>query len=105
MATHVSYGAISTAVEGMPTFVGRTISGGESMSESGTSAQSAASITAHADYQNSTYAWRVTAIGAAIYVSVGDNPTASVATGVYVGVGATEWIVGTKGDKIAIVTT
>ena len=104
MATHVAYGAISNAVEGMPTFVGRTVAGGESMSESGTSAQSTAAIAAHPDYNQSTYSWRVAAIGAAVYVAVGENPTASVSTGVYVAVGAVEWFVGTVGDKVAIIT-
>ena len=104
MATHVCYGAISKTVEGMPTFAGVTISGGESMSESGTSAQSTASITYNTDYKTSTYAWRVSAIGAAIYAAVGSNPTASVANGVYIPVGATEWIVGSSGDKVAIIT-
>lgn len=104
MATHVSFGAISTAVEGMPTFVGRTISGGESIAESGSSQQSASGISAHPDYKNSTYAWRVVAIGAAVYVTSGDNPTVSASNGVYVGVGGTEWIVGTIGDKCAIIT-
>ena len=104
MATHVVYGAISNAVEGMPTFVGKTVAGGESMSESGTSGQSTASCTLHTDYKQSTYAWRVSAIGAAIYVAVGENPTASVANGCYIPVGATEWVVCSPGDKVAIIT-
>ena len=105
MATHVSYGAISSAVEGMPAFVGKTIGGGESMSESGTSAQSTASITKHPEYKNATYAWRVSAIGAAVYVAVGPNPTASASAGIHLAVGGVEYIVGTPGDKIAIITT
>lgn len=104
MATHVLYGAISNANEGMPTFVGKTMSGGESMSESGTSAQSTAGLSHHVDYKQSTYAWRVSAIGAAVYVAVGENPTASVANGAYVPVGATEWFVASEGDKVAIIT-
>jgi len=104
MSTHVVYGAISGAVEGMPTFVGKTISGGEAMAESGTSAQSSSAITAHSDYTRATYAWRIAAIGAPVYVAVGDNPTVTVANGVYLGVGAVEWIVGTIGDKVAIKT-
>ena len=104
MATHVVYGAISNMKEGMPTFSGDSVAGGESMSESGTSAQSTASITKTTGRKQQTWAWRVSAIGAAIYVTVGENPTASVSAGVYVPVGATEWIVGTEGDKVAIIT-
>ena len=104
MATHVVYGAISNAREGFPTFKGSTVSGGESMSESGTSAQSTASVSFTTDNKQLTWAWRVSAIGAAIYVAVGENPTASVASGVYVPVGATEWIEASEGDKVAIIT-
>ena len=74
------------------------------MSESGTSGQSTAGVSYHVDYKQSTYAWRISAIGAAIYAAVGDSPTASVANGVYIPVGATEWIVCGSGQKVAIIT-
>jgi len=104
MATHVVYGPISKTPEGFPTFIGRKVTGGESMSESGTSAQSTASVTVDHEYKQWTYAWRVSAIGAAVYVAVGENPTASVANGVYLPVGATEWIATSPGEKVAIIT-
>lgn len=104
MATHVVAGAVSRDREGFPTFVGRTLHSGESMSESGTSAQSTAAIVEDTEYKTHTWAWRVSAIGAAIYATVGENPTASVANGVYIPVGATEWIEGVPGEKVAIIT-
>ena len=104
MSTHVVYGAISKSAEGFPTFAADTLAGGESMSESGTSAQSTAAVSKSTDHKQSTYAWRVSAIGAAIYVAVGENPTASVANGAYVPVGATEWFAAGEGDKVAVIT-
>lgn len=104
MATHVCAGMISSQPAGVPTFVGSTIHAGESMSESGSSTQSTSAISVQNDIKHNTYCWRVSAIGAAIYAAVGPNPVASAALGVYIPVGATEWIVGTPGDKVAIIT-
>ena len=104
MATYVSAGAVSTAIQGFPTFVGRTVHACEAMSESGTSSQSSSAISKQDGFGQSTYAWRVTAKGADVYVVVGDNPTASASNGVIVAVGATEWFAATPGEKVAIIT-
>ena len=52
------------------------------------------------------YVWRLTAVGAAMRVLFGSNPTATAAEagGFYISSGATEYFNATPGDKVAVIT-
>lgn len=104
MTTHIAYGLLSNAVNTPAIEVG-TITGGESMSESGTSTATAAAaaVPNGRDIDAGRLVARVTlsSDGTSIYAGTG---TVTAANGIRIQPGQTEFVSISPGQKISIKT-